>query len=56
MKLKTSLQNALASYANNIAIEIEDTSITYAELQAQSQKMAHFLGSKIRGGGKINLT
>ncbi len=55
MRLKIALQNAFESYANNTAIEIENTSYTYAQLQTQSQRIAGFLASKNGGGGKISL-
>lgn len=52
MRLKIALQNAFESYANNTAIEIENTSYTYAQLQTQSQRIAGFLASKNGGGGQ----
>lgn len=51
MRLKIALQNAFESYANHTAIEIENTSYTYAQLQTQSQRIASFLASKKWGGG-----
>ncbi|MBD5164692.1 hypothetical protein [Helicobacter sp.] len=51
MQLKIALQNAFKSYANRTAIEIENTSYTYAEIQTQSQRIARFLASKNGGGG-----
>lgn len=51
MRLKIALQNAFESYANHTALEVENYLLTYAELQAQSQRIASFLASKMGGGG-----
>ena len=51
--LQKALENAFAQYANNTAIEVENHSVTYAELKNQSQRLFEFLkAEKIGGGGK----
>lgn len=52
MRLKIALQNAFESYANHTALEVENYLLTYAELQAQSQRIASFLASKMGGGAE----
>ena len=51
--LQKALENAFAQYANNTAIEVENHSVTYAELKNQSQRLfVFFLGGRIGWGGK----
>ena len=54
--LQEALENAFTQYANNTAIEVENHSVTYAELKNQSQRLFEFLkAEKIGGGGQIAL-
>ncbi|WP_301008258.1 hypothetical protein, partial [Helicobacter sp. UBA3407] len=54
MELNKNLQNALNTYADNIAIEVENHSLTYTELKNQSLRLLAFLkADKMGGGGKI---
>ncbi len=43
MELNKNLQNALNTYADNIAIEVENHSLTYTELKNQSLRLLAFL-------------
>ncbi|WP_301009147.1 hypothetical protein, partial [Helicobacter sp. UBA3407] len=51
MELNKNLQNALNTYADNIAIEVENHSLTYTELKNQSLRLLAFLKADKMGGG-----
>lgn len=52
--LQEALENAFLKYANNAAIEVENHTLTYVELQNQSLNLLTFLRAKKWGeGGKI---
>ncbi|WP_297811809.1 hypothetical protein [uncultured Helicobacter sp.] len=51
MELRNNLLNAFETYADNIAIEVENRSLTYANLQSQSFNLIAFLKAKNGGGG-----
>lgn len=53
MELRNNLLNAFETYADNIAIEVENRSLTYANLQSQSFNLIAFLKAKNGGGGEI---
>ncbi|WP_416829589.1 AMP-binding protein, partial [Helicobacter ganmani] len=54
MELNKNLQNALNTYADNIAIEVENHSLTYTELKNQSLRLLAFLKADKMGGGKYS--
>lgn len=49
--LQEALENAFLKYANNTAIEVENHTLTYAELQNQSLNLLAFLRANRAGGG-----
>lgn len=51
MELNKNLHNALNTYADNIAIEVENHSLTYTELKNQSLRLLAFLKADKMGGG-----
>ena len=50
--LQEALGNAFTQYAKNTAIEVENHTLTYAELQNQSLNFLAFLRAKKWGGAK----